>query len=89
MSEKALHLLSQVKYKDGLVKGINNPIINIAHKFGERTYDGSNEKQLHDCGIVYLPNKPHLVCIMTRGSDFSKLNNTIVELTKVVYKELL
>ncbi|HWS48911.1 MAG TPA: serine hydrolase [Candidatus Methanoperedens sp.] len=89
MSEKALHLLSQVKYKDGLVKGINNPIINIAHKFGERTYEETNEKQLHDCGIVYLPNKPHLICIMTRGSDFSRLNNTIVELTKVIYKELL
>lgn len=89
MSEKALQLLSQVKYKDGLVKGVNNPIINIAHKFGERTYEENNERQLHDCGIIYLPQKPHLVCIMTRGSDFSKLNNTIVELTKVIYKELI
>jgi beta-lactamase class A len=89
MSEKALNLLSQVKYKNGLVKGVNNPSIEIAHKFGERTYESSGEKQLHDCGIIYLPNKPHLVCIMTRGTDFSKLSTTIIEITKVIYKELL
>ena len=89
MSEKALNLLSQVKYKNGLVKGINNPSIEIAHKFGERTYESNGEKQLHDCGIVYFPNKPHLVCIMTRGTDFSKLSTTIVEITKIIYKELL
>jgi beta-lactamase class A len=89
MSEKALHLLSQVKYKNGLVKGVNNPSIEIAHKFGERTYEANGEKQLHDCGIIYIPNKPHLVCIMTRGTDFSKLSTTIIEITKIIYKELL
>ncbi|MFA5025826.1 MAG: serine hydrolase [Candidatus Shapirobacteria bacterium] len=89
MSEKALRLLSEVKYNDGLVKGINNPMISISHKFGERTYEADGEKQLHDCGIVYLPNKPHLICIMTKGFDFSKLRTTIVEITKTIYKYLL
>jgi len=88
MSEKALALLSQVQYRDGLVKGINNPNVLISHKFGERTYTDTGEKQLHDCGIVYLPQKPYLICIMTRGKDFSQLSAAIAQISKTVYQEL-
>lgn len=85
-SEKALNLLSQIKYADGLVKGINNPQIIVSHKFGERTYLETGEKQLHDCGIVYVPDNPYLVCIMTRGNDFSKLSFSIAEISKTIYQ---
>jgi len=60
MSEKALNLLSQTEYKQGLVAGVPNKI-QVAHKFGERIYKDTNEVQLHDCGIVYLPQKPYLL----------------------------
>ncbi len=88
MSEKALNLLSQVKYTNGLVKGINNPNIIVSHKFGERTYEDTGEKQLHDCGIVYIPQNPYLVCIMTRGNDFSKLSASIVKLSDLIYRSI-
>lgn len=86
MSEKALTLLSQVKYTDGLVKGINDSNIMIAHKFGERTYESTGERQLHDCGIIYIPKKPYLVCIMTRGDDFTKLSSAIVQISRQIYQ---
>lgn len=89
MSEKALSLLSQVKYTDGLIKGVNNPNIVISHKFGERTYEDTGEKQLHDCGIIYIPQKPYLVCIMTRGDDFSKLSSSIIDISKLIYQSIL
>lgn len=85
-SEKALKLLSQVKYTDGLVKGVNNPNIVISHKFGERTYEDTGEKQFHDCGIVYLPEKPYLICIMTRGNDLQYLTNSVAKLSELVYQ---
>lgn len=88
-SEKALKILSQVKYTDALVKGINDPNVTISHKFGERTYETTGERQLHDCGIVYVPNKPYLICIMTRGSDFSKLSNSIAKLSGIVYQSVI
>lgn len=87
-SEKALKILSQIKYTDALVKGVNNPNITISHKFGERTYESTGEKQLHDCGIVYAPNKPYLICIMTRGTDFSKLSNSIAKLSNIVFQSI-
>ena len=85
-SNKALEILTKVDFKDGLVAGI--PLdIPVAHKFGERQF--GNEKQLHDCGIVYHPEKPYLICIMTRGKDLEKLPHVISELSKVTYEEIL
>ncbi len=86
-SEEALKILSQSQYQDGLVAGIPKDII-VAHKFGERQFIDTGVKQLHDCGIVYLPGKPYLLCIMTRGQDFSKLSTTISEISSRIYKEV-
>lgn len=88
MSEKLLSLLSQVEYQNALVRGVNNPQIIISHKFGERTFEATSERQLHDCGIVYYPEKPYLVCIMTRGQDFSKLSSAIAKLSQVIYESV-
>jgi beta-lactamase class A len=88
MSEKALRLLSEVQYKDGLVKGVNNSNISIAHKFGERTFTDTGEKQLHDCGIIYIPQKPYLLCVMTRGNDFTKLASAIAQISETIYQDL-
>jgi len=88
MSQKALEILSQIDYQDGLVKGVNDSKITIAHKFGERQYNATNEKQLHDCGIIYSPQKPFLLCIMTRGNDFNSLSSTIRQITATVFQSV-
>lgn len=84
MSEKALGLLSQTEYKQGLVAGVPNKI-QVAHKFGERIYNDTKEVQLHDCGIVYLPKKPYLLCVMTRGQDLNKASQTIKTISQKVF----
>ena len=84
-SEKALTLLSQSKFIDGLVAGVPKNI-SIAHKFGERLYLDDNQRQLHDCGVVYLPHKPYLLCIMTRGKNFDNLTSTIKNISSLVYQ---
>ena len=71
MSEKALNLLSQAKYAEGLSGGIPQNI-KIAQKFGEhinltKTMIQPLSVELHNCGIVYLPNNPYILCIMTKG----------------------
>lgn len=87
MSEKALRLLSQVKYNRALTAGVPSNM-SVAHKFGERQYVATGEKQLHDCGIIYLPNKPYLLCIMTRGKNISKEENFISQISSIVYQNL-
>lgn len=85
-SEKALELLSKINFKRGLVAPIPANIT-VAHKFGERSYDDGT-KQLHDCGIVYYPNRPYLLCIMTKGDNFNNLEQTIQQISKTVYQEI-
>jgi beta-lactamase class A len=84
MSEKALEILSKGDFNDGipakLPKGTQ-----ISHKFGERGFQESDVKQLHDCGIVYKGNTPYLICIMSQGTDFNELIKVIAELSEIVY----
>ena len=87
-SEKTLSLLASTDYNNGLVAGVPSNI-KIAHKFGERisTTDEKVPKQLHDCGIIYYPKNPYLLCVMTRGYDFDKLPGIISQISKMFYEE--
>lgn len=85
MSEKLLGILSESKYEKGLVSGVPEGVV-VSHKFGERKINGI--KQLHDCGIVYYPEHPYLLCIMTKGTDFEKEEAAISELSKYIYREV-
>lgn len=84
-SEKALALLAHTDFEEGMVAGIPHTI-KVAHKFGERVLQ-DGPKQLHDCGIVYYPGNPYLLCVMTRGNDFDKLPGFISAISKMVYEE--
>lgn len=84
LSEKALNLLTEADFRDGLVAGVPKDIP-IAHKFGER--DAWIEGvQLHDCGIVYYPGSPYLICVMTKGWDLETLKKEIKDISKIVYE---
>jgi beta-lactamase class A len=91
-SERALGLLSQAKYTDGIVAGIPTGLT-VAHKFGVRSIPaaqngGAEGAELHDCGIVYYPDHPYLLCVMTRGSNFGELQNVLQNVSSTAYKSL-
>lgn len=86
-SEKMLEFLAESQFESGLVAGVPDEIT-VAHKFGERQKAGNDMKQLHDCGIVYYPAHPYLLCVMTRGNDYNKLSESIRNLSRVVYEEI-
>jgi beta-lactamase class A len=83
-SELALTILSQSKFTQGIVAGVAPDII-VAHKFGERQYLDTGEKELHDCGIVYLTKNPYLLCTMTQGNNFENLTDTIKTISTKTY----
>jgi beta-lactamase class A len=83
-SNEALELLASTRFKEGLAGGVP-PNMVIANKFGEYSVS-ETQKQLHDCGIVYYPEKPYFVCVMTKGGDFDKLAGIIKEISKIVYE---
>lgn len=61
----------------------------VAHKFGEYTSqltDGTVvSRELHDCGVVYFPGKPYLLCIMTKGNDFRAQAGVISTISRLTY----
>lgn len=88
-SEKSLDLLSRTKFFDGLVAGV--PLgTKVSHKFGERENNDLDtaDKQLHECGIIYFPRHPYLLCVMTRGDDFEKMSNFIADVSHLVYRTI-
>lgn len=92
MSQKALKLLTEVNFKDGIVAGVPSNIV-VAHKFGERSiFKGTSKKtgdyQFHECGIIYYPNRPYILAVMTRGQDFKYLISVIRDVSKLVYEEI-
>ena len=88
LSEKALNLLSNANFSEGLLAGVPQGLV-VAHKFGERSFagtDSASQKELHDCGIVYYPNHPYLLCVMTKGNNFSDLAGVIGSISGTVYQ---
>ena len=84
-SEKALDLLTKTEFDQGLRAGVP-PEIAVAHKFGEG--GDVNEHQIHDCGIVYYPGHPYLLCIMSRGKEIAKLEGAVAKISTFVYKKI-
>lgn len=85
MSEKAMEILSRANFKSGLRNGVPEGTL-VCNKFGERGIPDSNLKQLHDCGVIYTPGRPYLICVMTRGEDWEELAGIISEISGIVYQ---
>jgi hypothetical protein len=87
-SEQALGLLTTTDFTQGLVAGVS-ATTTVAHKFGEQTDTDTNgqviDRELHDCGIVYYPNNPYFLCVMTKGQDFSTLAKIISGISNSVF----
>lgn len=88
MSEVALEFLTKSEFSLGITATIPRDII-VAHKHGIRGIDELGHKQLHDCGIVYYPEHPYLLCIMTQGTNFNMLSKVIQDISKLVYEEIV
>lgn len=86
LSENALAMLADSEFNQGIVAGLPEGMT-VAHKFGERSDLPGGLNQLHDCGIVYYPGNPYLLCVMTRGKDFTALAKTISNISATVYEE--
>lgn len=84
-SEWALETLAQSQFKAGLVAGVP-PEVRVAHKFGEAGRVGAVQR--HDCGIVYYPERPYLLCVMSRGPTYERLDGMIRLVSRLVYEEI-
>jgi beta-lactamase class A len=84
LSEKALSILAKTSFKKGLTQDLP-PEIKVAHKFGEKIIIDNGLHLFHDCGIIYFPTSPYLLCIMTRGKDFNAMEEFIAGISKNIF----
>jgi beta-lactamase class A len=87
-SEEALRMLTGATFDIGLAGGVGAEI-DVANKFGVKHLPtAQDEFQLHDCGIIYHPKGPYLLCVMTRGTNIDSLSNSLIEISRVVYENI-
>lgn len=85
MSEKLVLMLQAATFDVGLVRGLPKGVP-VANKFGEMTRE--DMVQLHDCGIIYYPDNPYVLCVMTRGHKNTELEDVIEDVSRMVYREV-
>lgn len=86
LSSKMLRWLAEADFAEGIRGGVPSSVP-VANKFGERLFpDGTI--QLHDCGIVYFPENPYSLCIMTQGHDWQAQAAVIQDISEQVYFEV-
>jgi beta-lactamase class A len=86
-SEKAMSLLARSAFKDGIPAGVPEGV-EVAHKFGVHNPDQPDSRLFHDCGIVYHPLRPYMLCVMTRGDDIGESVRFMAELSRRVYAQV-
>lgn len=85
-SNKAIEIMVQSEFTAGLVAG-TDPETRVAHKFGtNETRPG--EMQIHDCGIVFHPKNPYILCVMTKSSDYNIGIDLIKKISSEVFEEI-
>lgn len=66
-SQEILDLLTKTKFVDKLPAGVPENIA-VAHKIGVYNKNGENEAYM-DCGIVYVPNRPYALCMLSISDE--------------------
>lgn len=81
-SEKLLDLTTETRVESLIAAGVPWEI-QVAHKYGER-FD-----LLHDCGIIYQPERPYFLCIMTSNIPLPEAQGLVKDISGEVYKFIL
>jgi beta-lactamase class A len=79
-SQKVLEYLTKSLFTEQISKGVPKNVP-VAHKIGVNDPD----KTYSDCGIVYAPSRPYLLCVGSVGIEKTKADSFIAEISKVVY----
>lgn len=84
-SDKAIELLASTGMEIGLPAGVPRDVT-VAHLASNAGSDGAYE--FHDAGIIFGPQGPYILTIMSKGSDAEALPGIISELSRMVYEEM-
>ena len=81
-SNEIIEILTGTKFNDTLPAGIPEHV-KVAHKIGIFNQK-DDEKIFSDCGIIYVPQRTYLLCIMAKTNE-EKAREHMRHLSKMVY----
>lgn len=85
LSNQLLELLTKTEYKDKLPAGVPNEI-KVAHKIGVYGNTPNENNVIYtDCGIVYVPRRPYILCMMTISND-TQARQSMKNVSSLVYQ---
>lgn len=76
-----LDLLTKTEFSDKLPAGVPKEVP-VAHKIG--VWEKDEMPIYTDCGIVYVPRRPYLLCMASRG-DESLAQTRMKDISKMIY----
>ena len=83
-SQNLLQSLTQTPFSDKIVAGV--PVnITVAHKIGVHLGGLVHSEIYSDCAIVYVPNRPYILCIMMK-SDEPTAQTTMKNISRIIYE---
>jgi beta-lactamase class A len=82
-SNRILDILTTTTFSGKLTAGVPDNI-RVAHKIGVFERLDTSQSIFIDCGIVYVPNRPYIVCAFVQGTD-EEAQNHISHISKMIY----
>jgi beta-lactamase class A len=85
-SELGLSIMSETDYNQQIPAGVPDDV-QISHKIGF-FYEEGKLSGHHDCGIIYHPQKPYILCVMSKHTTLQEANYFISEVSRITYEHV-
>ena len=85
-SNYLLDILTKTVFKDKIPAGVPEGVL-VAHKIGVFSRIDSSKKLFSDCGIVYFPKRPYILCVFVSDTD-EQAQKHIKYISNMIYKYL-
>lgn len=82
-SNQLLGMLTRTDFHDRIAGGVPTTIP-VAHKIGVHTSPNAALSIFTDCGIVYIPKRPYILCLMIEGQEISAFQY-MTNVSRIIY----
>jgi hypothetical protein len=80
-SQLVLSLLSSSIYDSQLPRHLP-PSVPVCHLAAFNADSGD----FHDCGIIFAPGRPYILCVMSSGNNRKEADRVISDISRAVYR---
>ncbi len=83
-SEAILNYLDLSRFDQQIAGGVPKTVA-VAHKIGI----DETEKVFSDCGIIYVPNRPYVLCLGSQGASQTEADRFMQDISRTVYEYVI